>query len=139
MPMTISRRIMLTLTLIMTLSACGDSPVSPGDVKEVTWMLTSLQEAGSAAVTVADPSRYRLTFGDNGNVAVRSDCNSCSGPYTLSGSTITISAMACTRAFCGDASLDSRFTEALQKAGTISMDGEQLVVRGGGSVLRFRR
>jgi len=130
---------MLRLTLIMTLSACGDSPVSPGDVMGTAWMLTSLQEAGSAAITVPDPSRYRVTFGDNGTVAVRSDCNSCSGPYTLSGSTVTISAMACTRAFCGEMSLDSRFTGALQKAATMSMDGEQLVVRGGGNVLRFGR
>src|SRR3712207_9158923 len=65
----------------------------------------------------------------------RSDCNSCGGAYTLSGSSLDIGPVACTRAFCGDTSLDPAFARAIERARTISVDGEQMTIRGEGVIL----
>jgi len=68
-----------------------------------------------------------------------SDCNSCGGSYTLSGSSLDLSALACTRAFCGDASLDAAYSQALSGTKTVSITGSQMTITGGGVTVQFKR
>ncbi|MQA29421.1 MAG: META domain-containing protein [Luteitalea sp.] len=132
------RRTLIALGFMMAVSACDDGPTSPSDVVGETWRLVSLQEAGSTTpVIVPDPSRYTVAFGDDDSLGVMSDCNSCGGSYALSGSTLTVSALACTKVFCGDTSLDSRFTAGLQQAQTITLDDDEMTIQSAAGVLRF--
>jgi heat shock protein HslJ len=130
-------RILLTVCVTLFLSACDGGPTSPADVIGDTWNLVSLQETGSAPVVVTDSSRYRVTFGNDGRLSVSSDCNSCQGTYTLTGSTLTVGPLACTRAFCGEASLDTKFTNILQQAQTISVEDDELTIQSAAGILTF--
>jgi heat shock protein HslJ len=123
----------------LTSAACDSNPVAPSDIVGGTWMLTSLQETGFGPVNVSDPTRYTLEFKEDGTVGVKSDCNSCGGPYSLSDSDITIGPVTCTRVFCGDDSLDAAYTRALDEAESIDVDGSVMTIIGDGVRMRFRK
>lgn len=88
---------------------CAGNPVEPSDVSGREWRLMSIQRFGNNPVVVENPSRYTLRLDEDGRAAVRSDCNTCGSSYTLNGSSLKRDPLACTRVFCGDASLDSQY------------------------------
>ena len=118
--------------------ACGDNPVGPSDVVQRNWQLVAMQQPGGTPTAVDNPSRYTLRLEDNGRLRVMADCNSCGGSYSLDGSSVEFQSVACTRAFCGAASLDTVFVRALEGARTISIDDDEMTLRGSGATLRFR-
>jgi heat shock protein HslJ len=64
-------------------------------------------------VSSNDPSRYTLTFNEDGTLQAQVDCNSGSGSYTLDGTNLTFGPIATTRMACPEGSLDSVFAEDL--------------------------
>jgi heat shock protein HslJ len=130
--------VMALCALALSLPACDDDDFDPALVTGVDWTLDSLQRPDFAVLRVA-PGLYTLRLEPDGRLSARSDCNRCAGRYTLSGSSFTVGALACTRAFCGDASLDQPYAAALQSAQTIDGDDDRLVVSGGEGTLRYVR
>ncbi len=133
----LTRAAVLAAGLLLA-AACDESLTRPSDIEGQTWRLVSLTRTGTASINVADPSRYTLRFADGGHVNVRSDCNTCGGAYSLTGTSLSIGALACTRAFCGDASLDADYTRALQTARSLARLGDELTIQCDGVVLRFQ-
>jgi heat shock protein HslJ len=135
------RRRLFAIGVLMpaVVAACAHAPLSPSAVVGDTWRLVSLQRAGAAAIAVDNPERYTVMFGDDGRLSVKSDCNSCRSSYALSGSALMVQALACTKAYCGTASLDTPFTSALSQAQTVSRNGEVMTIQGEGAIARFRR
>jgi heat shock protein HslJ len=117
---------------------CDDNPVGPTPIRDVTWKLETIERAGSPTVTVPDPEQYTLRLEADGRLSARADCNTCNGRYVLTGASLSISPMACTRAFCGLSSLDGSYVAALESARVASVSGSKLVIQGSGVVLRFR-
>ena len=138
--MRMKHQALLVLIFILALvGACSESPLGPSTVVGETWQLVSLQKAGSTAVAVDNPSRYTVTFGDDGQLSLKSDCNSCRSSYSLTGSTLTVQALACTKAFCGTASLDTPFSSALAQARTVTRDDDEMTIRSEDAIARFKR
>jgi heat shock protein HslJ len=123
---------------LLLVAACDESPTRPSEIQGQTWRLVSLQRAGAAPIAVADPSRYTIRFVDAGRVNARSDCNTCGGGYSMTGASVSIGALACTRVFCGAASLDAEYTRALESARSLARSGDELIVQCDGVALRFR-
>jgi heat shock protein HslJ len=122
----------------MITGACGESPTSPSDLIGRTWRLVAIEPATGSSIAVADGSRYWVEFLSENRLSARADCNTCSGPYTLSETALSIGALACTRAFCGDASLDTPFTQGLSDARELTLDEELLQIKGSTITLKFR-
>jgi heat shock protein HslJ len=137
--MPFTRSLLFTFTVAAAAMACGDNPLAPSDLIGGKWKLVSLIETGAAPITIDDPARYTVEFQQDGRVAVMSDCNSCGGPFSLSGSTIDIGPVVCTRIFCGDTSRDADFTRALDQAREASLADNELTLRGDGVRLTFVR
>ena len=135
MTKTRSAGVVIGLTLLI---ACSDSPTEPSDLLGVTWRLVSIEPATGSSTVVSNPERYTLEFLDDSRVAVRADCNTCGGTYAVSGDTLSFGPLACTRAFCGEQSLDTPYTQALASPLTASRDQTQLILRGAQITLRFR-
>lgn len=133
-----SRLLAFTAALAVTM-ACDSNPLSPSDITGTKWRLVSIAETGTTPTTIDDPSKYTLEFLEDGRVGVKSDCNTCGGPYSLSGSSIEIGPVVCTKAFCGDTSRDGAFTRALDKARTASVDDNELTIMGDGVRLTLVR
>lgn len=84
-----------------------------------------------------------LSFGADGQVSGYGGCNQFSGPYTQSGSSLTIGPLASTKRACVDPALNTQETayfQALQSTTRYSIDGRELVLYSGDQVVaRFRR
>ena len=125
---------------VMTIAAasCGESPTSPSDLTGKMWRLVAIEPATGPSIAVADGSRYWVEFLSETRLSARADCNTCSGSYTLNGATVTIGPLACTRAFCGEASLDTPFTQGLTDARELTLDEQLLQIKSPTTTLKFR-
>jgi heat shock protein HslJ len=132
------RIVPLVVLLGVLAASCGDNPLRPSDLKEVTWKLERIDRAGVPTITVATPEQYTLRLGNDGRLGVRADCNQCSGTYSLEGDTLKIGNMACTLVSCPSGSLDSAYGAALGGSSTIAISNSQLILQNGGVTLRFR-
>jgi heat shock protein HslJ len=94
------------------------------------WKLVRLEKAGEPAVAVADPSLFTAEFSAEGRIAARLDCNRCGGGYSTSGSGLSLTPLACTRAYCGAASLDTDFAGLLGGATAWEVAGSTLTLTG---------
>jgi heat shock protein HslJ len=88
------------------------APSLPSSLTDVTWQWVSFADP-SGEITIADPSRYTITFGEAvdvmGPAAINADCNNVSATYTVDGSSIRIVAGPSTMAACPEDSLDQQF------------------------------
>jgi heat shock protein HslJ len=123
----------------IAIGACDESPTSPSELIGQTWRLLSIDRSGLPSNPAPSDRRFTIAFQDGGRLAVRADCNSCSGTYDLSRSQFNIRPLACTRAFCGNDSLDTPFLQALSDARSARIDGSELTIRADSVTLRFTR
>jgi heat shock protein HslJ len=103
-----------------------------------SWRLVRLEKGGQASVELAPSDRFAVEF-SNGRALATADCNRCSGSYTAAAGTLTVGPLACTRAFCSSAPLDSDFTALLGGAERWSVAAGQLELRAPNGTLRLRR
>ena len=130
------------LVLLMLTSgavACDDeNPISPTEIRNVTWKLESIERPGSATITVPNPEQYTLRFESDGSLSVRADCNTCGGRYALEGSSLSVGDVACTLIACAVPGLDTTFTSVLRNVRSATVSEGRLVITGTDFTLRLR-
>jgi len=94
-----------------------------------SWKLTLLEKAGEAPVPVANPERFVASFGGDGRVNLVADCNRCSSAYEAAAGTLSVGPMACTRAACVSAPLDTDFAGLVSGATTWEVSSSRLTLR----------
>ena len=104
----------LLLGLLAAAGCADDSPTSPTPSSvDGVWRIISIQPAAQAVQTAPVGAQYQVGF-ENARVFLRVDCNMCTGPFMLNGSTLTIGpTLACTRAACATASYESAVVNLL--------------------------
>jgi heat shock protein HslJ len=120
------------------LETVGDAHASdPGLVG--SWQLASLTENGKPPVEVTEPARFTAEFRAEGVISLRADCNRCLGTYKTNGEALTVGPMACQRAYCPSAPLDTTFAQLVSRstAWTATQDGLEL--RSDAGQLRLKR
>jgi heat shock protein HslJ len=101
------------LLLAVSMPGCSsDNDGTPAGLIEV-WLLQAFALDDGKVIQVDDPEDYSIRFMADGKVAVRADCNVCSGDYTADGNMLRIGPLGCTRAACPPDSLDTAFLSAL--------------------------
>ena len=131
----------LPLALLLGLAGCSSETLTgPDAVEGGVWKLQTLQRAGAATVTtVAQPERYTIEFRPDLQLDVKADCNGCSGPYTLSGSSLQVGGLVCTRVACPADSIDQAFLAVLQGAQTHGVTDEVLTITSTAGEMTLRR
>lgn len=118
--------------LILNLMADGGDMIFRPSANELvgsTWGWIEYQDtAGMNDIVVGNPTRYTITFNADGSYSLRADCNRGMGSYTAAESSLSMSGAALTRAFCGDDSLDTTFTQRLTEVATYVFDDEGRLV-----------
>lgn len=104
-----------------------------------SWQLVSATPTGSAPIDAGEPGRFTAEFASDGRVSLRADCNRCSGGYSATASALTVGPMACTRAYCSSAPLDTTFAMLVSQATAWSAATGRLELRGDSGVLRLRK
>lgn len=100
---------------------------------KTSWEITGYNNGNQAVVSPLLDSTLTLTFGDDGTISGNAGCNSFSGQYSLSSSTLSISPLAVTARECiepdGIMQQEQAFLQALQSANTWQLMGDQLSLR----------
>jgi heat shock protein HslJ len=114
-------RVLLLIGLVGAFGCADDTPTSPTpDSVDGVWRIISIQPPGQPVQTAPVAAQYQIGF-ENDRAFLRVDCNTCTGPFILSGSTLAIGpTLACTRAACPTASFESAVVSMLSGAHEIS-------------------
>lgn len=104
-----------------------------------TWTLVSLQEAGRPATSIGSPERFTAEFASDGRVSLRADCNRCNGTCAATDGALRVSPMACTRAYCSSAPLDTQFAGLVGASTSWTVSGRGLELTGASGTLQLRR
>lgn len=84
----------------------------------------------------ASGDSYTVTFGDDGRLTGKGDCNRLNGGYEVaSGGILTINGIASTRMFCPDQDTENRFMSRLQSVTSYVIDGRLLMLFENGDVV----
>jgi len=127
------------LALAVLSQACGKASTSPSAIIGGVWKIRSIETYAGGIVGVANTAGYTVEFKDGGKLAARADCNQCSGTYSISGDSLTVGALACTRAFCGSSSYDVVFLDILSNATTFGVQGIELTIESPKGALRMNQ
>ena len=125
------RRSILALAAIGTLTLAGCDTLGAaqgGQLEGVTWQL-STYEANGSPVTVPAEVTATATFA-NGQVSGTNGCNSYSGPYQASGSSLTVGPLMSTLMGCGpvQSAIESAFMSAFQASASYTATATQLTI-----------
>jgi heat shock protein HslJ len=126
------------LAVSLAAAGCADTVGGPTDVIGVPWRLQSLQVTHLSEMA-PPPGDFTIRFAEDGGLDVRADCNGCGGPYTLSGSTLAVGALACTRVFCASAPFDTEYVRLIEAATVVERSDGILTLRSPLGVLVFTR
>jgi len=108
-------------------------PVLTGAV----WQWTEIRSANTATA-VADPTRYTITFNEDGTAAIKADCNSVTATYTAADGAMTLTLGASTLAACPPDSQANEFTAGLSTVtGYSFQDGYLLLTLADGGTMLF--
>lgn len=82
------------------------------DLNGTSWQLVKFQSSDDRTLVPDDKSKYTITFGRNGRVSARIDCNRGSGTWKSSGSNqLRFGPLMLTRAMCPPGSLHDRIVK----------------------------
>ncbi len=104
------------------------------------WEWLEKMDASGQTTTAAQPANYTLQFKADGTVNVKADCNSGSGPYAVTASSLLFGPIALTLMGCPPGSQDTIFTASLQdvRGYTINNNELTLTLKDNGGSLKFR-
>lgn len=100
------RRALAIISLAITASAAAQTTAPAASLQGSEWQLVRLRGGDGQVLAPDDRAKYTISFGRDGRLAVRFDCNRGAGPWTSPGpSRIEFGPMAMTRAMCPPGSL----------------------------------
>ena len=111
------RRTVCSLSAALMVLSCtvnGQTPsgTGPASLAGTSWQLVRFQGGDGAVVTPDDGSKYTLTFGADGAVAARIDCNRGRGTWkSASPGQLALGPLALTRAMCPPQSMHDRIVK----------------------------
>ena len=96
----------LSLATVLLLTACASAPPGPPPLGGTSWQLVKFQGGDGKILTPDDKATYTLSFGSNGALTARIDCNRGRGSWTSTGpGQVRLSLLALTRAMCPSGSM----------------------------------
>jgi len=137
--MTKKNLVLVTFLALALSPACGKPSTAPSDLIGGVWKIRSIETAAGGVIGVTNTAGYTVSFGDGGKLAARADCNQCSGTYSITGDSITIGALACTKAFCGSSSYDTLYLDILTHATSFGVQGVELTIDSPKGAVRMNR
>jgi heat shock protein HslJ len=132
--------VLFAAVMAVVIAGCGEGATSPTEAPlQGTWQLSVLQSTGGTRQTITEPQRFTAEFLAGGELHVRADCNRCNGTYALTGRALRVGPLACTRAACELATIESAYTRILQDASTAESLTDTLQITGPSGVVILRR
>ena len=132
-------RLMMALASVAIVSAAthtfaGAQKSGGGNALSGTsWQLVKFQAPDESTHTVDDKSKYTITFGANGRVTARVDCNRASSTWKVNGKgELQFGSWSRTSAKCGPGSLHDQIVNEGAMVRNFSIKDGRLYLSGGG-------
>lgn len=109
------------LGVVVALGVAGcDAAAATDPIVGTTWQLLQIESMTSEqpSTSIADPTKYTVMFGDDGQAVFQIDCNRGSGTFQRASAaddsgSLTFGPIAVTRMFCPQPSDDTKVATAL--------------------------
>lgn len=90
-------------------ASATEPPAGPADLGGTSWRLVKFQGGDDTTLVPDDPSKYTVTFGADGSLSARLDCNRGRGAWkSAEAGRLELGPLALTRAMCPPGSLHDR-------------------------------
>jgi heat shock protein HslJ len=124
---------------LLALAACDETPTAPTRQDLAgRWFVASLEPRNAAPIS-SGSTVLAIEFTDD-RISVQGDCNTCTGGYTLTGGTIAMPLLACTRRACPQGSLEGPLLDLISTADTAGVvAGTTLIIEGRNGRIVLRR
>ena len=76
--------LIMTVPALMLVAGCSDDDDVPSELL-ATWQLREFRLDDGAVASVDDPAKYTVRFESDNTANIGTDCNSCSGSFTVDG------------------------------------------------------
>jgi heat shock protein HslJ len=100
------------------------------------WDVTNVNNGNQAVVSLATGTAITMNFAADGTVSGNAGCNTFTGTYETSGTTLTVGPLASTRMACAEPAgvmeQETQFLTALQNAATYELSNNTLTIRDAG-------
>jgi len=129
----------------------GASPgAKPGDLTGTTWKLLTIESMAEKeeepSTTIDDPSKFTVTFGDDGQAGFRINCNRGNSTWKVEGAgndsgSLSFGPIAVTRMACPNPTQDAKVTAALGQVRSYLLDGDDnlhLSLEADSGIMHFR-
>ena len=104
----------LNLATLLVFAACASAPQGAPPLDGTSWQLVKFQGGDGKTLAPDDKSKYTLTFGRNGILSTRIDCNHGNGSWSSSApGQVRAGVFAITRASCPPGSLYDQIVRQL--------------------------
>jgi len=126
------------LVTVTPTSGTGTPVPVKGPVGPV-WYWLGFQGSDGTNITVDDPDKYSLQLMPDGSARMKADCNTASGTYSLSGSSLQIDVQTSTQAACPEGSLSDQYLKYLDSTASYVLDNNRLniALAADAGVMRF--
>lgn len=121
-------KIIAIFLLVMLLGCGAKKSVTPDDLIDKEWTLTSCNVNGTEVDPGQEPAV--LLFTDSVNVGGSSGCNRIIGNYELKDDTLTVNIIGTTRMACPDMEFESKYLGIMQNPMSVRIedDGSRMVL-----------
>ena len=127
-------RVMLTIAALTIVAPSMSSlarPQNPGELAGTSWKLVRIQAPDETTLVPGDGSKYTITFGSDGRVTTRVDCNRGSSTWRSSGANgLQFGSWSMTRAKCPPGSLHDQIVREGGAVRTYSIKDGHLFLSG---------
>jgi para-nitrobenzyl esterase len=111
-----TRSTLLLAALLLAFACSTRTQTSPQDAPAtldgMSWQLVKFQSSDGKTLTPDDKAKYTITFGNDGRVSARIDCNRGSGMWKSAGpNQLQFGPLALTRAMCPLGSMHDRIAK----------------------------
>ena len=93
-----------------------------------TWKLMKIKAGKKDEKLINNPKSYTIKFYDDGKFKVKSDCNKCSGVYTVESKFIKLNKMDCSNKLCGNESYDYLYKKFLNESSSFALSKNSLTL-----------
>ena len=126
--MTVKIIILLIPSILIILSCETDRKSEEQTLTDSSWKLMKIETGKQSEKVIDSPKNYTIRFYVDGKLKVKSDCNNCSGNYTVAGKFIKFINLDCSKQFCGKNSFDYIYKKFLNESTSFSLRSDSLVL-----------
>jgi heat shock protein HslJ len=116
----------------VTLTRVPETPATPqrisSPITQSPWLWQRTERLDGTTVVAPDPNKYVVTFQPDGHLTLKADCNRGDGPYSVSGSQLTIPPVMSTLMGCLPPEQGGLFQHDVAQTTSFTFEGEHLIL-----------